>query len=70
MEALIKTGKNRAVTVVLDQEAARAMFASVIFAARFHEDIVPLAQIIERRLDIETDTSLGDIRHANDLRGT
>jgi hypothetical protein len=53
MRASIQTHENGTVTVVLDSEAARSMFASVIFAARFHEDIAPLARIVERESHID-----------------
>ena len=35
---------------VLDAEAARVTFACVIFAARFHDEIAPLARIVEQQL--------------------
>ena len=34
----------------LDPEAAQAVFASVVFASRFHEGIVPLAVMAAERL--------------------
>jgi hypothetical protein len=34
----------------LDPEAAQAVFASVVFASRFHEGITPLAVIAAERL--------------------
>ena len=39
MQASITTQRNGMVVAVLDAEAARVTFASVIFAARFHEEI-------------------------------
>jgi hypothetical protein len=38
------------VTLDLDIEAARTIFASVIFAARFHEHIAPLVEIAKEGL--------------------
>jgi len=38
----------------LDPEAAQAAFASIVFASHFHEDIVPLARIVEEKLQTET----------------
>jgi hypothetical protein len=35
----------------LDADAARAVFASVLFAARFHEGISPLARIAKEELE-------------------
>jgi hypothetical protein len=62
MEASITTDKNSMVVVVLDAEAAHVTFACVIFAARFHEEIVPLAQIVEQQLRIVVDgNSEGDV---------
>jgi hypothetical protein len=53
MQASIKTQKNGTVVAVFDAEAARITFACVIFAARVHEEIAPLARIVERQLQIE-----------------
>jgi hypothetical protein len=53
MQASITAQKNGTVVAVLDAEAARTTFACVIFAARIHEEIVPLARIVEQQLQIE-----------------
>lgn len=53
MKASITTQKNGTVVAVLDAEAAQVTFAGVIFAARIHEEIVPLARIVEQQLQIE-----------------
>ncbi len=67
MQASITTQKNGTVLAVLDAEAAQITFACVIFAARIHEEIVPLARIVEQQLQIEVDGTLkGDIRYAGD----
>ncbi len=50
MQAWLKTHNDGTVTLHLDVEAARAVFASVLFAAKFHEDIAPLAQVAEQGL--------------------
>ena len=50
MEALIKSRKDGSVDLHLDGEAARAMFASVLFASRFHEGIAPLARLAEETM--------------------
>jgi hypothetical protein len=57
MEASITTEKNGIVVAVLDAEAARVTFACVIFAARFHEEIAPLARIVEQQLRIDVDAA-------------
>jgi hypothetical protein len=50
MQASIMTQQNGDISLKLDPEAARAAFASIVFASHFHEDIVPLARIVEERL--------------------
>jgi hypothetical protein len=47
MQASIRTRRDGLVAVYLDGDAARAMFASVLFASRFHEGIAPLVRIAE-----------------------
>jgi len=39
------------VALRLDPDAARAVFASVLFAARFHKGIEPLTQIARKGLE-------------------
>ena len=53
MQASIKMEPNGSVAMQLDVEAARAVFASVIFAARFHEHIAPLVKIAKEGLQLE-----------------
>ncbi len=50
MQASIKMESNGSVAMQLDVEAARAVFASVIFAARFHERIAPLVEVAKEGL--------------------
>jgi hypothetical protein len=50
MQASIETRPNGSVDVHLDLEAARAVFASVVFASRFHEGVASLAPIAEEGL--------------------
>jgi hypothetical protein len=50
MQASIKTEANGTVNWRLDPEAAQAVFASVVFASRFHEGIAPLAVMAAERL--------------------
>ena len=67
MQASITTERSGTVVAVLDAEAACVTFACVIFAARFHEEIAPLARIMEQQLQIEPDGTLkGDITYASD----
>jgi hypothetical protein len=50
MQASIKTETDGMVNWRLDPEAAQAVFASVVFASRFHEGIAPLAVMAAERL--------------------
>lgn len=50
MRAWLKTLNDGTVALHLDLEAARAVFASILFAAKFHPDIAPLAQVAEQGL--------------------
>jgi hypothetical protein len=51
MRAAIKKMTDGSVALKLDTDAARAVFASVLFAARFHEGISPLARIAKEELE-------------------
>ena len=67
MQASITAQKNGKVIAVLDAEAARVTFACVIFAARIHEEIAPLARIVEQQLQIEgIGVVKGDDNYASD----
>jgi hypothetical protein len=57
MRATFETRNDGLVALLLDAEAARAVFASVIFASRFHEELAPLAQIARRELRVDGDTA-------------
>jgi hypothetical protein len=71
MRASITADKSGQVIAVLDAEAARVTFACVIFAAQFHEEIAPLARIVEQQLRIDVDRALkGDLSYAGDPVGT
>ena len=50
MRASIKTEADGMVSWRLDPEAAQAVFASVVFASRFHEGFAPLAVMAAERL--------------------
>lgn len=50
LQAAIRTETDGTVNLRLDEEAAQAVFASLVFAARFHEGIAPLAAIAAERL--------------------
>ena len=51
MRAAIRNMTDGSVALKLDADAARAIFASVLFAARFHEGISPLARIAKEELE-------------------
>ena len=53
MQASIKKKPDGSVALDLDIEAARTIFASVIFAARFHERIAPLVEVAKEGLQLE-----------------
>ena len=53
MRASIKTKPDGNIALDLDIEAARAMFASVLFAARFHERIAPLVRVAREGLQLD-----------------
>jgi hypothetical protein len=53
MQASIKMESNGSVSMQLDVEGARAVFASVIFAARFDERIAPLVEVAKEGLQLE-----------------
>ena len=50
MQAAIEARHDGSVAIELDPEAARAMVASIVSAARFHEGIAPLAGMLEAGL--------------------
>ena len=50
MHASIKKKPDGSVALDLDLEAARAIFASVVFAARFNERIAPLVRVAREGL--------------------
>ena len=75
MRASFRTHNDGTVALSLDTEAARAVFASVVFAARFHQDLALLAKVAEEGLQGEkcaaTRRDTGErMPYANDLRGT
>ena len=57
MRASIKVKANGSVAMQLDVEAARAVFASVIFAARFDERIAALVEVAKEGLQLEVKES-------------
>jgi hypothetical protein len=50
MQAAIRKRPNGSIALKLDANAARAVFASVVFAARFHDGFAPLIQIAKEGL--------------------
>jgi len=53
VHASIKTNADGSVAIELDLDAARAVFASILFAARFHERIAPLVVVAKQGLDLD-----------------
>jgi hypothetical protein len=53
VHASIKANADGSVAMQLDLDAARAVFASILFAARFHERIAPLVIIAKQALDLD-----------------
>jgi hypothetical protein len=53
VHALIRTNADGSVAIELDLDAARAVFASILFAARFHERIAPLVIVAKQGLDLD-----------------
>lgn len=53
MRALVETKQDGSVVLQLDHEAARAMFASVLFTSRYHAGIAQLARMAEEGLRYE-----------------
>ena len=51
MQAAIRNLNDGSVALKLDADAARAVFASVFFASRFHEGFSPLARIAKEELE-------------------
>lgn len=47
MQAAIETREDGSIAIEFDQDAARTMLASIVFAARFHEGIAPLSGMIK-----------------------
>jgi hypothetical protein len=63
MRATFETRNDGSVALLLDAEAARAVFASVIFASRFNEDLAPLAELAGEKLRLDSAApSKGDPR--------
>lgn len=51
MQAAIRDMSDGSVALKLDADAARAVFASVLFASRFHEGFSSLARIAKEELE-------------------
>lgn len=48
MRATLQTHNDGTVAIRVDQEAARVVFASILFASKFHEGIAPLVEVAKR----------------------
>lgn len=51
MQAAIRNRSDGSVALKLDADAARAVFASVLFASRFHEGFSQLARMAKEELE-------------------
>jgi hypothetical protein len=51
MRTSFQTRKDGSMAIDADAEAARVIFASVLFAARFHDTITPLVSVAQKALD-------------------
>jgi hypothetical protein len=51
MRTSFQTRKDGSMAIDADAEAARVIFASVLFAARFHDTITPLVPVAQKALD-------------------
>ena len=63
MRTSFQTRKDGSMVIDADAEAARVIFASVLFAARFHDTITPLVPVAQKALDAAG-------KDANDQRRT
>lgn len=55
MQALIETRRDASMAIEFDSEAARAKVAGMVFAARFHVGIAPLAGMVEEGFERDRD---------------
>lgn len=62
MHVAIRTNSDGSLHFELDEEAARAMLASVRFASRFHAGIASLARMTEQRLKVNERSTKEDGR--------
>lgn len=58
MQAAISFKNNGEIALRLDADAARVVFASVLFAARYHEGFGPLEQLARQGLDHESQKTM------------
>lgn len=59
MRATLQTANDGTIALQLDSEAARAVFASVLFASRFHENIAPLTLVAREGLERAAEMARG-----------
>jgi hypothetical protein len=62
MQDSIKMKTDGSVSMQMDVEAVRAVFASVLFAARFHERIAPLVKVAKEGFELEGQKSARRLR--------
>ncbi|HMH13170.1 MAG TPA: hypothetical protein VK578_08690 [Edaphobacter sp.] len=54
MQAQVKNQRDGTVLLSMDAEAARATFASVVFASRFHDGFRSLEKVAKKALEEKT----------------
>lgn len=70
MRTVVKTLRDHSVILRMDEEAARATFASVVFAAKYHDQIQELAESVATAMDHGQIQEIGGPPHADNLRST
>jgi hypothetical protein len=68
-QAVVETKRDGTVAIALDDEAARAMIASIVFTSRFHEESCR-SQEYCRRVCLKCKLNKRGEADATDLRGT
>lgn len=59
MRVTLQIRNDGTIALQLDHEAARAVFASILFASRFHDSFLPLVPVAREGLDQFSDLESG-----------
>jgi hypothetical protein len=59
MQATFQTTNDGTLALQLDDEAARAVFASILFASRFSENLAPLAAVAKQGMERTAEATPG-----------